>query len=82
MVSDDLRELLERLLGWTRTRMVDRAIQSIELAMTHRTALVLLGETDLVPIAQALHRRILGAEQPFVVCDRRRRNTPVRFAPR
>jgi hypothetical protein len=76
MVSDDLRALVERLLGWTRTRMVDRAIQSIELAMAHRTALVLLGETDLVPIAQALHRRILGPEKPFVVCDRRRRNTP------
>ena len=43
--------------------------------MAHRTALVLLGETDLVPIAQALHRRTLGAEQPFVVCDRRRLNT-------
>jgi hypothetical protein len=28
----------------------------------------------MVPIAQALHRRVLGADRPFVVCDPRRRD--------
>jgi hypothetical protein len=43
--------------------------------MTRRTALVLRGDGDLVPIAQALHRRTLGPEAPFIVCDRRRRSS-------
>jgi hypothetical protein len=30
---------------------------------------VLLGKTDLVPVAHALHRRTLGPEQPFIVCE-------------
>lgn len=29
----------------------------------------------MVPIAQAVHRRTLGADRPFVVCDRNRRET-------
>jgi hypothetical protein len=72
-----LRSFCGRILGWTTDRegVVEQAIRSIELAADHRAALVLLGETDLVPIAQALHRRALGAELPFIVCDRRRGNT-------
>lgn len=30
----------------------------------------------MVPIAHALHRRVLGADRPFVVCDPRRRDRP------
>ncbi len=39
-------------------------------------ALVLLGESDMVPIAHALHCRTLGADRPFVLCDRRRVEGP------
>jgi hypothetical protein len=72
-----LRSFCARILGWTTNReaVVEHAIRSLELATDHSAALVLLGETDLVPIAHALHRRMLGAERPFIVADRRRGNT-------
>lgn len=76
LASDDLWGFLERLLGWTSGRAVDHALRSIDLAVSHRAALVLCGEGDLVPIAHALHRRILGADRPFIVCDPRRENAP------
>lgn len=71
-----LRAFCARLLGWDSDRrvVVDRALRSIRMSVTHRAPLVLRGEGDLVPIAQALHRRVLGADQPFVVCDPRRRD--------
>jgi hypothetical protein len=34
---------------------------------------VLCGDGDLVPLARSIHRRAVGAERPFVVCDPRRR---------
>jgi hypothetical protein len=73
-VDTALHSFCARILGWTTDRevAVEHAVRSIELATDHSAALVLLGETDLVPIAHALHRRTLGAEQPFIVCDRRR----------
>jgi hypothetical protein len=69
-----LRSFCARILGWTSNReaVVEHAIRSIELATDHSAALVLLGETDLVPIAHALHRRALGPEHPFFLCDRHR----------
>jgi hypothetical protein len=78
MPEDALHSFCARILGWTTDRavVVEHAIRSIELAAGHRAALVLLGETDLVPIAHALHRRTLGADRPFIVCDPYRRNTP------
>jgi hypothetical protein len=76
LASDELWGFLERLLGWTSGRAVDHALRSIDLAVSHRAALVLCGEGDLVPIAHALHRRTLGADRPFIVCDPRRENTP------
>jgi hypothetical protein len=69
-----LRSFCARILGWANDPAVDHALRSLELAADHRAALVLLGETDLVPIARSLHRRVLGADRPFVVCDRRRRD--------
>jgi hypothetical protein len=76
--EDRLRSFCARILGFSDEHKgdVDQAIRSIELAANHCAALVLLGETDLVPIAHALHRRRLGADRPFIVCDRRRRNLP------
>lgn len=80
----DLRAFVSRLLGWSNDRLeaVDLALRAIRAAATRRCALVLCGEGDLVAIARALHRRTLGAERPFVVCDPRRlsREATVRSA--
>ena len=72
--SIELREFLARLLGWRRERIqvIDHAVRSIRRAATGRTALVLCGDGDLVPIARAIHRRTFGADRPFIVCDPRR----------
>jgi hypothetical protein len=43
------------------------------MAATHRTALVLCGDGDLVPMARSIHTHALGADRPFIVCDPRRR---------
>lgn len=76
-ISDEgvLRAFLARVLGWSdeRRTAIEHALRSLQLSITLRAALVLLGDTpDLLSIARALHRRTLGAERPFVVCDRRR----------
>ena len=73
-----LRSFLARILGWSteRAAAVEHALRSIEFAVAHRLALMLLGETDLVPIAHALHRRMFGAERPFIVCNPRMGNMP------
>jgi hypothetical protein len=69
-----LRAFCARLLGWDRERrvVVDRALRSIRMSLTQRAPLVLRGDGDMVPIAHALHRRVLGPDRPFVVCDPRR----------
>ena len=69
-----LRGFLSRLLGWRgeRIQVVDHALRSIRMAATRRTALVLHGDGDLVPIARAIHRRAFGVDRPFIVCDPRR----------
>jgi len=71
-----LRPFLARILGWSDDRAiaVDRAERSLQLAASGHAALVLCGEGDLVPIAAALHRRTLGPNAPFIVCDPRRGN--------
>ena len=74
--TEQLREYLGRLLGWTKTGAIDHALRSIELAREHRAQLVLCGHGDLVPVAHGLHRRTLGTNAPFIVCDPRRGNTP------
>lgn len=73
-----LREFCARLLGWDGDRMsaVDHALRTIRLAVAHRFPLILRGEGDQVPLAHALHRRVLGDAAPFIVCDSRRRNCP------
>jgi hypothetical protein len=72
-----LRGFLARLLGWRsdRTAVVDHALRSIRLAATHRLALMLCGDGDMVPIARSIHRHVLGDARPFIVCDPRRRQT-------
>jgi hypothetical protein len=63
-----------RIIGWApeRERAVEHALDSIYLSIERQAVLVLLGETDMVPIAAALHRATISPEQPFVVCDRKR----------
>lgn len=74
--TDELRSYLGRLLGWANTSAIDDALRSIDLAREHRAQLVLCGPGDLVPLACGLHRRALGPDAPFIVCDPRRGNTP------
>ena len=80
LVNDEtaLRSFCARILGWTSDRelVVEHAVRSIELAIDQSAALVVLGEFDLVPVAQALHHRMLGADAPFILCDRKRGSTP------
>lgn len=72
----ELRSFLSRLLGWEahRAEAIDLALRAVRMAQARRTPLVLRGEGDLVPIAQELHRRALGADRPFVLCDPRRQS--------
>jgi hypothetical protein len=73
-----LREFCTRILGWggDRMRAVEHALRAIRLAAARRLPLVLRGEEDLVPLAHALHRRVLVPAAPFVVCDPRREDLP------
>jgi hypothetical protein len=75
-----LRSFCARVLRCSTERAgaVEHALRSIEFAAAHRVALVLLGETILVSIAHALHRRMLGAEQPTRQASApRRRPSPI-----
>lgn len=67
-----------RILGWAddRKRVVEHALRALRLAAARRSALVLRREGDLVPLAHALHRLVLGPDAPFVVCNRRREDLP------
>ncbi len=77
MQPEALRAYLPRILGFQRREAmaIAHALRSLDLSITHRAALVLLGKTDMVPIALALHRRTLGAA-PFIVTDSRRMDMP------
>jgi hypothetical protein len=76
LASDEaaVRGFCARILGWSaeQTAAIENALDSLRLTTSHRATLVLLGDFDLVPIAQALHRRTVGTERPFVMCDPRR----------
>ncbi|MEO7729905.1 MAG: hypothetical protein ABIY55_02955 [Kofleriaceae bacterium] len=70
----DLRAFCRRLLSWSEARaaLIDGAVNDLLTSAVRGTPIALRGVSDLVPVAYALHRRILGPERPFVVCDRRR----------
>jgi hypothetical protein len=70
----NLRELCCRIFGWSNKQMVDDVMQTLITAVARRGAVALRGESDLVPVAYSLHRRLFGSERPFVVCDPRRRD--------
>jgi len=73
-----LRAFCSRLLGWSNERIgtVDQALRAIRLASSGRAVLVLGGRGNMVPIAVAIHRHVLGGVAPFVISDPRRENTP------
>jgi hypothetical protein len=70
-----LRDVLERLLGWSEDRResVDLALRSVRIAAARRESLHICGEGDLISVARFLHRCTLGDARPFIVCDPRRR---------
>ena len=72
-----LRAFFSRLLGWSDKRIgtVDQALRAIRLASSGRAILRLHGRGDMVPIAFAIHRHVLGSSAPFAVSDPRRENT-------
>lgn len=71
----ELRDFFRRLLGSSgaRTGPVDEAIDGLLDAVARGLPIALRGASELVPVARALHRRLLGEERAFVVCDPRRR---------
>lgn len=74
----ELRDYCCRIYGWDDAwkDLVDEATQSLLAAVARGAAIALRGEADLVPTAYALHRRLLGFDRPFVVCDPRRGDGP------
>lgn len=77
-----LRSVLARMLGWgpTSAELVDLALRAIRLAAQRRISLVLVG-TDVVPLAEELHRLALGIARPFVFCNPRRRTSELTWNP-
>jgi hypothetical protein len=71
----ELRVFCRRLLGLSEARsvQVDDAVEGVITAVARGLPIALRGTSDLVPVAYALHRRIVGVDRPFVVCDPRRR---------
>jgi len=74
----ELRGYFCRLFGWddAASGLVDAAVRTLLTAGAHGAAVALRGESDPVPIAYALHRRLLGPERPFIACDPRRHDSP------
>ena len=70
----ELRVFCRRLLGSSEARsvQVDDAVDGVITAVARGMPIALRGTSDLVPVAYALHRWILGVDRPFVVCDPRR----------
>jgi hypothetical protein len=83
--ASELRGFCRRIFGWddAQREAVDDVMCALLAAVVAGAAIALRGEPDLVPVAPALHRRLLGPERPFVVCDPRRRDGDgsVRSAP-
>lgn len=81
----ELRVFCRRLLGSSEAQSarVDDAVDGVLTAVARGMPIALRGASDLVPVAYALHRRIVGADRPFVVCDPRRRESEgsVRMSP-
>lgn len=72
--SIELRDFLGRLLGWAaHGERLDLALRALRAVAVRGAPLRLCGGEDLIPIARALHRRVLGDHRPFVLCAPPRR---------
>jgi hypothetical protein len=76
------RVFLSRILGRSaeQATAVEAAVRSLRLAATYRKEIVLCGNDDMVSLARSLHRRFLGPDRPFVVCDPSRESLCIRKA--
>ena len=66
-----LRALMARLIGWSDEHAdgIDRALRALRRFAARRTHLILRGEGELVPLARALHLRMFGEHDAFIVND-------------
>lgn len=71
----EIRALLLRMIGFRELQAVDNALQIVRAAIDGYKPITLCGQGDLVPLAHALHRRMLGKDRPFVVSTRTRGDT-------
>jgi FHA domain len=64
-----LRALVARLLGWAPNRegAVDDALRALRDWAEHDLALVVIGDGDLTPVVDRLHRFTLGPDVPLTV---------------
>lgn len=71
-----LRSALARMIGWSAAsaESLDLALRAVRFTAQRRMTLVLCG-TDLVPLAEELHRLSLTTARPFVLCNPRRRTS-------
>lgn len=69
-----LRDVLSRLIGWSAERRadVDIALRAVRMAVALHEPLLLCAEAGHKSLAKLLHRHVIGADRPFVVCERRR----------
>lgn len=66
-----LRAVLCRLLGWAPKRQgdVDDAVRSLRDWAEHGLALVVIGDGDLTPVVERLHRLTLGPNAPLTMYE-------------
>jgi len=72
----DVRNVCERIYGWSddQATLVDDTTNALLSTADRCGVIALRGKGDLVPTAHTIHRRLVGADRPFVVCDPRRAN--------
>jgi hypothetical protein len=67
----ELRVFCRRLLDSSEAHpaQIDDAVEGVLTAVARGLPIALRGTSDLRPRRVRLHRRIVGADRPFVVCD-------------
>lgn len=70
-----LRGFLLRILGYKQLLAVDLALQTLRGVLDNQQPLTLAGTGNLVSIAHAIHRRLLGPDRPFIVSTPERGET-------
>jgi len=72
-----LRSFCRRIFGWggEQAALADDAAETLLSGLARCAVIALRGKGDMVHVAHALHRRLLGPHRPFVVCNPRRNST-------